>query len=444
MRSSLILIMLSKSLIYILIFICTFAGQAWAANVIEGVRIWPAPDNTRVVFDLSSKPDYSYFFLTGPNRLVIDFKNTQNTVNLKELAKNDNRIKLIRSSSAKGKNNIRIVFELNNKYKDNIFPLTPTGPYGNRLVIDLNDESRFTAIAKNKPKDTKRDVIIGIDAGHGGDDPGSISKNGTYEKTITLAISKKLEKLINREPGLKAVMIRKSDYFVNLNRRTEIARKEQVDFLVSIHADAFTSPKPRGGSVWIVTNRRADSELSRWLANREKNSELLGGGGELIKKTNDDHLAVFIADLTKDKSLEISDKMARAVIKEMKLVTKMHKTLPQNRSLAVLKSSDIPSMLVETGFISNPYDFKNLTSPTHQNKLANAIFKGVSTYFKAYPPEGSYLASFKPKEHKISRGESLSLVAQRYKVSIKDLKLANNLKTDVVRIGQTLTIPRVN
>ncbi len=429
---------------WLFILLSSMSVQAWAANVIESVRIWPAPDNTRVVFDLSKKPDYSYFYLNNPRRLVIDFKSTSNIVDLKSLAKNDSRIKLLRTSTAKTKGTTRVVFELNGKYKDKIFPLTPTGPYGNRLVVDLNDEHRFKDIAKNKPKNNKRDIIIGIDAGHGGEDPGSIAKNGTHEKAITLAISKKLQALINKQPGFKAVMIRDGDYFVNLNRRTEIARQKQVEFLVSIHADAFTSSQPRGGSVWIVTNRRADSELSRWLANREKNSELLGGGGELIKKTNDDNLAVFLADLTKDKSLEISDKTARYVIKEMKHVTKMHKTQPQNRSFAVLKSSDIPSMLVETGFISNPYDFKNLTSPTHQRKLANAIFKGLKNYFTKFPPEGSLLASLQPTEHKVSRGESLSIVAQRYKVSVKSIKLANNLKNDVVRVGQTLTIPRVN
>lgn len=431
------------SLKIVVVFFSMFAVNAWAINVIEGVRIWPAPENTRVVFDLSDKPDYSYFYLSSPNRLVIDFKNTQNISNLTNLAKNDTRIKLIRTSTSKNNTAVRLVLELNNSYDDNIFVLAPTGPYGDRLVVDLLDKKR-KQVASHKPKNTKRDVIIGIDAGHGGEDPGSISKSGVYEKKITLAIAKRLQSMVNKEPGMKAVMIRTGDYFVNLNRRTEIARKQQVDFLVSIHADAFRTSQPRGGSVWIVNNSRAQSELSRWLVNREKNSELLGGGGELIKRTNDDNLAVFLADLTKDKSLEISDRMANNVIKEMKKITKMHKSKPQNASLAVLKSSDIPSMLVETGFISNPYDFKNLMSSRHQGKLANAIFTGMKNHFVRYPPEGSLLASQKPTQHKISRGESLSVVAQRYKVSVKEIKLANNLKTDVVRIGQTLTIPRVN
>ena len=430
-----------RSLNIIIVICLTLLSKAWAANVIEGVRIWPAPENTRVVFDLAEKPDYSYFFLSNPNRLVIDFKNANNVAPLANLAKNDTRINRIRNSTGKYKNSTRIVLDLNSAYSETIFPLAPTGPYGNRLVVDLLDKAKKVVVV-HKPKDNKRDVIIGIDAGHGGEDPGSISKNGTYEKKITLSIAKRLEAIVNKEPGMRAVMVRGGDYFVNLNKRTQIARQKQVDFLVSIHADAFRTSQPRGASVWIVNDSRAQSELSKWMRSREKNSELLGGGGELIKKTNDDNLAVFLADLTKDKSLEISDQMARNVILELKKVTTMHKSTPQNASLAVLKSSDIPSMLVETGFISNSYDFKNLMSSAHQKKLANAIFTGMKKYFVKYPPAGSLLASLKPNKHKISRGESLSLIAHKYKVSVKQLKLANNLKTDVVRVGQTLTIPK--
>ncbi|QBY04654.1 AMIN domain-containing protein [Thalassotalea sp. HSM 43] len=430
-----------ETILLLLFSLCSFT--AFSQNMIESVRIWPSPDNTRVVFDLSEQPDYSYFFLSNPNRLVIDFKNTDNIAALANLAKNDSRISKVRTSKGKNSKSARIVLDLSKSFKEKVFVLAPTGPYGNRLVVDLHDK-QSTKVVKNKPKQKNRDVIIGIDAGHGGEDPGSIAKNGTYEKKITLAVAKRLQRIINGQKGMKAVMIRTGDYFVNLNKRTELARKQQVDFLVSIHADAFHSSKPRGASVWIVNDSRAESELSRWLKHREKNSELLGGGGQLIKATNDDNLAVFLADLTKDKSLEISDRIARNVIAELKKITRMHKTKPQNASLAVLKSSDIPSMLVETGFISNPYDFKNLMSKNHQEKLAKAMFKGIQQYFTRYPPQDSLLASIQPQKHKISRGESLSVVAQRYNVSVKQLKLANNLKSDVVRIGQTLTIPRVN
>lgn len=251
-----------------------------AANSIDGIRVWPAPENTRIVFDLKQKPDYTYFSLpsnkSSPHRLVIDFKNLKNTVALKNLADNDPRIKRFRTSKAKNKNSTRLVLELTKSYQLTVFPLAPAGQYGNRLVIDLYDKNK-SVIVSSKPKKTLGDIIVGIDAGHGGEDPGSIGAKGTHEKRVTLAIAKKLQALINAQQGMKAVMIRKGDYYVNLDRRTSIARQNHVDFLVSIHADAFRTPGPSGASVWVVTKRRAESELARWLHNREQKSELLGG-----------------------------------------------------------------------------------------------------------------------------------------------------------------------
>eukprot|EP00919_Chromeraceae_sp_WS-2016_P048783 GHVR01115435.1.p1 GENE.GHVR01115435.1~~GHVR01115435.1.p1 ORF type:complete len:261 (+),score=-0.46 GHVR01115435.1:101-883(+) len=223
-------------------------------NSIDGIRVWPAPENTRIVFDLNSKPDYKYFTLSKPNRLVIDFKATKNNVALKNLASNDPRITLIRTSGSKSKSDVRLVLELAKSYKLNIFPLAPAGQYGNRLVIDLYDKNKSTKIT-SKPKVSLGDIIIGIDAGHGGEDPGSIGAKGTYEKRVTLAIAKKLQTLINKEKGMKAVMIRSGDYYVDLNRRTSLARQKHVDFLVSIHADAFRTSGPSGASVWVVTKK---------------------------------------------------------------------------------------------------------------------------------------------------------------------------------------------
>jgi N-acetylmuramoyl-L-alanine amidase len=419
------------------------ALPVYGKKVVEGIRIWPAPENTRLVFDISGEPDYSYFTLSSPERLVIDFNNTKNIVALTELAKKDKRIQVIRTSKPKSSHGTRIVLELADKYQPNIFPLAPAGPYGHRLVIDLHDKARKPQVA-DKADNRKRDIIIAVDAGHGGEDPGSIGRKGTYEKRITLNIAKRLVELINKEPGLKARLVRSGDYYVNLNRRTEIARRHQADFLVSIHADAYKTPKPSGASVWVLSSGRAESELSKWLRNREQNSEMLGGGGDLIKSTQDDNLAKLFADLTKEKSLEISIKMADKVIAQLKGITKMHKKRPQHASLAVLKSSDIPSILVETGFISNPREEQNLLSSAHQQKLAKALFKGIKSYYYQYPPDGTLLASKTYKKHTVSRGESLSVVAQRYNVSVSKLKSVNNMSTDVVRVGQQLKIPQAD
>jgi N-acetylmuramoyl-L-alanine amidase len=412
-------------------------------NSIDGIRVWPAPENTRIVFDLRKKPDYKYFNLKNPQRLVIDFKNSKNQVSFKNLLKKDKRVKRIRTSKSKTKGTTRLVLELADDYSLTVFPLAPAGQYGNRLVIDLYDKNRISKVVNTTNKN-KRDIVIAIVAGHGGEDPGSIGAKGTYEKIVTLKIAKKLAKLVDKQQGLKAIMIRTGDYFVPHNRKPELARKNKADLLISIHADAFTSSKPNGASVLVQSTRRANSEFTRWIANRQKESELLGGAGETIKKTKDKNLAITLADMKKEYTMGSSYEFAEHVIKQMKKVTKLHKKKPEGLSLAVLKSSDIPSVLIETGFISNHKEERNLNNSNHQQKLAKAIYTAIDNFFTRNPPDGTLYAATKVQEHKVSRGESLSVVAQRYQVSIRQLKYANNLTSNVVRIGQTLKIPRAD
>ncbi|MFT5756758.1 MAG: N-acetylmuramoyl-L-alanine amidase [Alteromonadaceae bacterium] len=415
--------------------------QTYAANNINGIRVWPAPENTRVVFDLSKKPDYKYFSLSSPQRLVIDFNDSKKIVSLNNVLKSDKRIKRIRTSKSKSKGTTRLVLELADNYQLAVFPLAPAGQYGNRLVIDLYDKSRISKVISTS-NNNKRDIVVAIVAGHGGEDPGSIGAKGSYEKRVTLRIARKLAKLVDSQEGLKAVMIRTGDYYVNHNRKTELARENKADLLISIHADAFTSSKPNGASVLVQSTRRANSEFTRWIANRQEESELLGGAGETIKKTKDKNLAITLADMKKEYTMGSSYEFAEHVIKQMKKVTKLHKKKPEGLSLAVLKSSDIPSVLIETGFISNPIEERNLNNPNHQLKLARAIFRAIDNFFTNSPPDGTLYAATKVQEHKVSRGESLSVVAQRYKVSVGQLKATNNLTSNTVRIGQTLKIPR--
>lgn len=432
--------------IYLLVLIL-FTTHLYAANSIDGIRVWPAPESTRVVFDLKEKPEFSYFSLQKPNRLVIDLKDNNKLISLKNLADHDNRIIKIRTSKAKNKKDTRLVIELADKYNASVFALAPAGQYGNRLVIDLYDtKSKIIkkVVTAIQPTNNLRDIIIAIDAGHGGEDPGSIGPKGTYEKRVTLAIAKKLQALINQEKGMKAVMIRTGDYYVDVGRRTQIARSKQVDFLVSIHADAFTSSQPNGASIWVVSNKRAQSELARWLDNRERNSALLGGGGSVIKTTKDDNLALTLADMSREHSLEVSIGVSKNILSQLRKITKLHKRETQYKSLGVLKASDIPSILVETGFISNHKEERNLTSRTHQKKLAVAIHQGIKNYFLEHPITGSYFASIGFHKHKVNSGESLSVIAARYNISINKLKSANNLTSNMVRIGQTLKIPRAD
>lgn len=432
----------NRYLILLCFFASVFTSNVYAVNKIEGIRIWPAPESTRVVFDLSEKPDFKYFTLSKPDRLVIDFANSQSLVKLANLLKNEKRILNIRSSHSKTKGTTRLVLDLASKYQLSVFPLVPAGTYGDRLVIDIYDKDDSDSISINPKIKSQRDIVIAIVAGHGGEDPGSIGARGTYEKRVTLSIAKKLEKLINNRPGLKAVMIRTGDYYVNHDRKTELARKNKADLLISIHADAFTSSKPSGASVLVQSTRRANSEFTRWIANRQKESELLGGAGATIKRTKDKNLAITLADMKKEYTMGSSYNFAEHVLRELGKVTKLHKSKPEGLSLAVLKSSDIPSVLIETGFLSNPQEERNLTNSAHQRKLARAIYKAVDSYFSVNPPDGSLYASTRLLKHKIRKGESLSVVAQRYKVSVNSLKKTNNLKSDKIKIGQTLTIPR--
>jgi N-acetylmuramoyl-L-alanine amidase len=437
----------SKQLYILLISFLLMASSTpvFAKNTIEGLRIWPSPNTTRLVFDLANTPEYSYFTLKNPQRLVIDIENTPNNFDFKKVANDSKLVKKVRYSTAKNTRAVRVVIELNKKLEKNIFALPPTAPYGDRLVIDLNDpDSATQKIVLNSKSTTDRDIIIVIDAGHGGEDPGSIGPSGSYEKNVTLGIAKLLQSLINKEKGMKAVMTRSGDYYISPNRRPQLAREHKADMFVSIHADAFTTPQPRGASVWVLSMKRANTELGRWLERTERHSELLGGAAEIIQDTaNERYLAQTFLDMSMDHSLTTSYDVSRDMIRHLGKVTKLHKKTPQGASFAVLTSPDIPSILVEMGFISNPQEEKNLNWSEYRQKLAQSVFNGLKQHFKGSPPDGSLWAKLKQEKrtHRVRSGESLSLLAQRYNVQISTLKKANNLNTDVVRIGQVLMIP---
>ncbi|MGS2719240.1 N-acetylmuramoyl-L-alanine amidase [Paraglaciecola aestuariivivens] len=430
--------------ISLMLMFLSFASLA--QNSIEGLRIWPSPSSTRLVFDLSDTPKFSYFTLDNPQRLVIDIANTPRNFDFSKITNDSQLIKKIRYSTAKDAKSVRVVIELSKKLDNNIFALPPTAPYGNRLVVDLNDDSPATPqIVLDAKSATDRDIIVVIDAGHGGEDPGSIGRAGSYEKNVTLGIAKMLQKLINDEKGMTSVMTRTGDYYISPNARPQIARKHKADMLVSIHADAFTTPQPSGASVWVLSMKRANTELGRWMERTERHSELLGGAAEIIQDTaNERYLAQALLDMSMDHSLTTSYDLSRDMIKQLGKVTKLHKKTPQAASLAVLTAPDIPSILVETGFISNPREEKNLNWSAYRKKLAQSIFAGLKSHFKDSPPDGSLWAKWKRENrtHKVRSGESLSLLAQRYNVRVSSLKKANNLHSDVVRIGQVLTIPR--
>ncbi|HDZ8845916.1 TPA: N-acetylmuramoyl-L-alanine amidase [Aeromonas veronii] len=377
----------------LVIALSLMALPSWA-NQLKSVRIWPSPDNTRVVLDMSSAPNYNYFTLTGPDRLVIDLKGASNAANLARIENNSELVRKIRQSTPLEKGGLRLVMDLSSAIKPVVFPLAPAGPYGHRLVIDLPyEEKRSAAAVQSTPVGGKgKGVVIAIDPGHGGEDPGSIGPRRTYEKRVTLAVSQKLAALIDREPGMRAVLTRRGDYFVDLNKRSEIARKAKADLLVSVHADSFHNSTPRGASVWVLSTNRANREMGSWLEKQEKQGELLGGVGKVLAESDPNpYLAQTFLDLSMDKSRAEGYDVSRQILRSLGKVARLHKKAPEHASLAVLKAPDIPSVLVETGFISNHAEEKLLATSSYQDQLARAIFEGIRNYYRAHPTKGAML-----------------------------------------------------
>ena len=410
------------------------------AVTVQGVRTWPAPDNTRLVFDLNSPVEHSLFVLKSPDRLVIDLKYSEFNGALPAL-NNDAFIKHIRYAK-RGANDLRIVLDLKQPVNPKSFVLKPHREYGHRLVVDLqdsdDDEELKPIIRDTDIQGSPRDVIIAIDAGHGGDDPGAVGRRGTKEKTVVLAIAKKLKKLIDKQPGMQAKMIRTGDYFLSLRKRVTKAREAQADLFISIHADAFKDRRAHGSSVFVLSENGASSEVASFLAQSENNSDLIGGvklgdKGALLKQV--------LVDMLKNSTMEESHDVAKHMIKGLKGVNRLHKNHVEQAGFRVLKAPDIPSILIETAFISNAREERNLRSAKHQQKLAQAIFTGTLNYFQENPPQGTLLA-LKHHKHRVASGDTLSAIAERYQVSIADIRRANGMKSSVLKVGHTLSIPR--
>jgi len=410
---------------------------------VQSARLWAAPDSTRVVFDVSGPVAHRLFTLKNPNRLVIDLSNAAIDDKLKKTLTRGGIVKNLRSGPRNNKKDLRLVLDLKGPVKPRSFVLKPNDQYGHRLVIDLFPAG---AAGKNVPKKIQtsskpkqfRDLVIAIDAGHGGEDSGARGKKGTREKDAVLAIAKRLAALVEKEPGMRPVLIRNGDYYVGLRKRIEKARKHRADLFISIHADAFSDRRVQGSSVYVISRRGASSEMARWLAARENAADLVGG---VSLDDKDDLLAEVLLDLAQSATLDVSNRVADNVLREMKRIGKMHKKRVQHAGFVVLKSPDIPSVLVETAFISNPSEEKRLRSSKHQQRVARAIMNGVRGYFVANPPVGTRLAKVDTRKHVIRRGDTLSHIAQRYGVSMTTLRVRNQLRNDRLLVGKVLRIP---
>ncbi len=440
---------LDRTVPWLLAGLLCLAGTAQAQTRVEGVRIWPAPDHTRLVLDMGSEVDHSIFSLANPSRLVIDIKNTRLDTSFSKLDLSGSPIQRIRSAPRHG-DDLRVVLDLKRDVKPRSFQLEPNAEYGNRLVVDLIQEGA----ERNEPskpvlsenRDGKRDIIVMIDAGHGGEDPGASGPSGTHEKDVVLPLARKLKAIIDAQPGFTARLTRDGDYYIGLRQRILLARKQNADLFVSIHADAFRTPQPRGASVFALSRRGATSETARWLARNENRSDLIGGVGGVSLDDKNEVLAGVLLDLSMTASINASVGVGDHVLKNLGHVARLHKHGVEQAAFVVLKSPDIPSILVEAGFISNPQEERNLKSAAYRSKLAHAIWEGVDSYFRDTPPPGTLLAWEKRNgqgmaSYRIQRGDTLSAVARRNATTVNRIKELNNLSSDQVMVGQTIKIP---
>ncbi len=436
---------LQRTVLLLLLFA---TGPAVAASAaLKDIRVWGSPDSTRVVLDLTAPASYTLFSLSGPERIVIDFNALDADIKSLDLPPATGAVQAIRLG-ARGADGLRVVLDVNGKVDAKAFLTPPNQTYGHRLVVDLGHgpppEESAPVPLKVANDDGQRDLVIAVDAGHGGEDPGAIGKAGTREKTVALAIAKKLAERINAEPGMKAVMTRTGDYFVKFRDRTGRARTNQADLFVSVHADAFMDRSVRGSSVYVLSTRRASSEAARWLADRENAADLIGG---VSLHDKSDVLQSVLLDLSQNATISASRDAASRVLAELDRVGQLKKSDVQHASLIVLTSPDVPSMLVETAFISNPEEERRLRDPTYQDRLAGAIQAGLRRYFYDNPPPGTRVAVLAARErgqalrHVVSPGETLGDVAGRYAVSIDEIRQRNHLDTETVASGTILEIP---
>jgi N-acetylmuramoyl-L-alanine amidase len=355
---------------------------------VQAVRLWAGPDNTRIVLDLSGSAQHSLAVLGNPERVVLDVPGARLGPGARAPAA-IGAIKQVRMAK-RPSGELRIVFDLSHPIRAKSFLAEPNRQYGYRLVIDLGGASAAdTPVKVEHARPDARDLIIAIDAGHGGEDPGAIGKNGTREKDVVLAIARALAQRVNGEPGMRATLTRDGDYFVPLRDRMRRARAQQADLFVSIHADAIRDRSVDGSSVYILSPRGATDEASRWLAERENASDLIGG---VSLDDKGDVLASVLLDLSQSASLSASQVAAEQVLRQLNQVGEVRKPQVQQARFMVLKSPDIPSMLVETAYISNPQEERRLRGTAQQAKLAGAIHQGLRAYFYADPPSGTRIA----------------------------------------------------
>lgn len=460
--------------------IATFSAQ------LKSIALKQQGNQTSLYLTINGPFTHKVFFLSNPERVVLDLKETQLAVDLNQLGLINGLVKQVRSGQSEPRT-LRLVFEVNQKVQLRSSPWKPNGTFGGIRVDLLHSGHLITPVAariprtalavaktyntqkiqqaklpvKIEPKQAARpilanqqpvkvsgkpanlrDVVVVLDAGHGGKDPGARGPHNSREKDVVLAITLKLKQLIDRQPGMRAVLTRSGDYYVGLRQRLDIARKYNGDVFVAIHADAFNNAHSNGASVFALSQRGATSEAARWLAEKENYSEL---GGVNLGDLDDQNGVVrsVLIDLSQTATINSGLQMGGRVLNQLGNFTNLHNNKVEQAGFMVLKSADIPSILVETGFISNPIEERNLTSPAYQTRLSQAIFQGIKGYFWENPPHGSRIEAMTTNNvHVVRAGETLPAIAARYRVSVAALQSTNHLRgITQLKPGQKLVIP---
>ncbi|MCM2448074.1 MULTISPECIES: N-acetylmuramoyl-L-alanine amidase AmiB [Rahnella] len=502
-----------------LILFAVLASPVLAAGM-KNINVSNGATQSTVTITFDGSPDYSFFPLHNPERVVMDIRQDGVMKGLPLNFNGQNLVTRVRASTPPNAQSQRLVFELNQKVRTNATKQKDGSQYTVVLTMNASAPARQrapVAVATNTPSpnagkmitpseksnpftndqtkvvattvapDNSRSstvstsdsrIIVAIDAGHGGQDPGAIGAGGLKEKNVTISIARKLQAILNADPMFQPVLTRDGDYFISVMGRSDVARKKNANVLVSIHADAAPSRSARGASVWVLSNRRANSEMGNWLEQHEKQSELLGGAGDVLANTaSDPYLSQAVLDLQFGHSQRVGYDVATRVLRELRSVGSLHKAKPEHASLGVLRSPDIPSLLVETGFISNSTEERLLGSSAYQDKIARAIHIGLRNYFQSHPIQNGPKVENRPllassaaaaadssattrsavsqpgpievtagaagatQIHKVTRGETLTGIANSYGTTNAALRDLNKLKKDGVWVGQRLKVP---